>query len=266
MIFSVHPVDNDLNFLYVALDPPPLTTEGLANTRTRSRPRQQQVCHIRASSNDALVRHSSMIDHKRSKRTITPAITLKTAPTVPTNSSQDDGGVKKMEAQLFEENLLRATSRRLSVSCEGLELLHPPAALQVRGRDWVSVYPVGFYNIWKDGIASVFCSTSFLSDKDEVLDKFVEGSMKRSEKMDIVLDRFPPSDFHDKYDLLKGKVDSSILQRCRSGAVQLVYFSKFKNCPQGYSDIIKVSSYLLLLFKCHFNPVDVKWFPMSKVS
>ncbi|VDL14481.1 unnamed protein product [Hymenolepis diminuta] len=236
---SVHPVDNDLNFLYVALDPPPLTTEGLANTRTRSRPRQQQVCHIRASSNDALVRHSSMMDHKHSKKPINPAITLKTNPTVPTNSSQDDSGGKKMEAQLFEDNLLRATSRRLSVSCEGLELLHPPAALQVRGRDWVSVYPVGFYNIWKDGLSSVFCSTSFLSDKDEVLDKFVEGSMKRSEKMDIVLDRFPPSDFHDKYDLLKGKVDSSILQRCRSGAVQLVYFSKFKNCPQGYSDIIK---------------------------
>ncbi|VUZ46121.1 unnamed protein product, partial [Hymenolepis diminuta] len=238
---SVHPVDNDLNFLYVALDPPPLTTEGLANTRTRSRPRQQQVCHIRASSNDALVRHSSMMDHKHSKKPINPAITLKTNPTVPTNSSQDDSGGKKMEAQLFEDNLLRATSRRLSVSCEGLELLHPPAALQVRGRDWVSVYPVGFYNIWKDGLSSVFCSTSFLSDKDEVLDKFVEGSMKRSEKMDIVLDRFPPSDFHDKYDLLKGKVDSSILQRCRSGAVQLVYFSKFKNCPQGYSDIIKIS-------------------------
>nr|CDS32980.1 phosphatidylinositol 45 bisphosphate [Hymenolepis microstoma] len=225
----VHPVNDDLSFLYVALDPPPLNTGGLACTRRRSRQQQQHFCSIRASSNDGLVRHFSTIDRTRSKK--------KGA----TTDSQDDVSVGKEELQPVQSNLLSPTSRRLSVSCEGLEKLHPPAALQVRGKDWVSVYPAGFYNIWKDGLASVFCSTSSLSTKDGVLDKFVEGSMKRSEKMDIVLNRIPPSDIHDKYNLLKGKVDSSVLQRCRSEAIQLVYFSKYKNCPQGYSDMIKIS-------------------------
>ncbi|VDO00304.1 unnamed protein product [Rodentolepis nana] len=232
---EVHPVNNDLNFLYVALDPPPLNTGGLARTRRRSRQHQQHFCSIRASSNDGLVRHFSTIDRMRSKKK------------GGTSDSQDDVSVGRMELHPVEIKLLSEKTRRLSVSCEGLEKLHPPAALQVRGKDWVSVYPAGFYNIWKDGLASVYCSTSSLSNKDGVLDKIVEGSMKRSEKMDIVLNRIPPSDIHDKYSLLKGKVDSSVLQRCRSESVQLVYFSKYKNCPQGYSDMIKVG-FLLLSF------------------
>lgn len=239
----VHPVDEDLNFLYVALDPPPLTTEGLATTRSRSRQLQQPFHHIRASSSNALLRHSATISDDCSKQRKFPKSRPPANETVTTNL--DDNGD---DTEREESSPLSDVTRRLSVSCEALEM-HPPAAFRMRCGDWISVMPMGFYNIWKDGLVSMFCSTSSLSDSDEVLDQFVEGSMKRSEKMSILQERIPRSNLHDNYSLLKGKVEANVLQSCQSGAVQLVYFSKFKNCPQGYSEIIKVGLGFLNLYR-----------------
>ncbi|KAM7540469.1 hypothetical protein Aperf_G00000036056 [Anoplocephala perfoliata] len=244
---SVHPVVKDLSFLYMVLDPPPLTTEGLAITRGRSRQLQQPHHHIRASSNDALIRHSTTISDDHSKPRKSPKSRPSANEAVTTNL--DDVVDTKGE----ESNLLSVAARRLSVSCEALEM-HPPAALRIHSGDWISVMPMGFYDIWRDYLTWDFCSTSSLSDSDEVLDQFVKGRMKRSDKMNILRERIPRSNFRANYSLLKGKVAANVLQRCRSGAIQLVYFSKFKNCPQGYSDIIKIS---VLSISLHSTSIEV---------
>ncbi|VDK23270.1 unnamed protein product [Taenia asiatica] len=219
-----HPVDKDLRFLYVAMDPPPLMTEDLANNRSWPWKVQYHV-PIRSTSNVVHSRHLG-----ESQQSLITA----EAPT---------GGMAVLKEKQASSNILGVTRTRLSVSCEGLEL-HPPAALHVRNLDWVAVLPVDFYDLWKDDLVSVFGSNSTLSSSGSTLDDLVEGDMKRSEKLAVVRDCIPVSRFNETYPLLKAKVDASVLQRCRSGAIQLVYFSRFKNCPQGYSEIIKVITQL----------------------
>ncbi|VDM33499.1 unnamed protein product [Hydatigera taeniaeformis] len=218
-----HPVDKDLRFLYVAMDPPPLMTEDLVNNRSWPWKSQYNV-PIRSTSNAVYSRRSS--DESQQ-----PLITAE-APAF---------AMKAVKVNHASSKFLDTRRTRLSVSCESLEL-HPPAALNVRDLDWVAVLPVDFYNLWKDDLVSIFNSNSTLSSSGSTLDDLVEGDMKRNEKLAVVREQIPVSRFSKAYTLLKAKVDSRVLQRCRSGAIQLVYFSRLKNCPQGYSEIIKVAA------------------------
>lgn len=218
---AAHPVEKDLRFLYVAMDPPPLMTGDPVNNRSWPWKVQYHV-PIRSTSNVVYSRRSGELQQ-----------------TLVTGEAPARGTTAVKEKQ-GSSNLLDVTRTRLSASCEGLEL-HPPAALRVRNSDWVAVLPVDFYDLWKDDIVSIFSSNSTLSSSDSTLDDLVEGDMERGEKLAVVRDRIPVSRFNETYPLLKAKVDTGVLQRCRSGAIQLVYFSRFKNCPQGYSEIIKVA-------------------------
>nr|CDS16104.1 phosphatidylinositol 45 bisphosphate [Echinococcus granulosus] len=169
-----HSVDKDLRFLYVAMDPPPLTTEGLLGDRSRSRKIQYHI-PIRFSSSEVYSRCPS----NESQQLLVTA-------EAPTRVAM------AMKEKQIPNNLLDVARTRLSVSCEGLEL-HPPATLRVRNLDWIAVLPIDFYNLWKDDLVSVFSSNSTLSSSGSTIDDLVEGDMKRSEKLAVVRNCIPIS-------------------------------------------------------------------------
>uniref|UniRef100_A0A5K3EZL7 IPPc domain-containing protein n=2 Tax=Mesocestoides corti TaxID=53468 RepID=A0A5K3EZL7_MESCO len=204
-----HPVNKDLTFLYAVMDPPPIITEGCPGEGQRALKLRSRV---RSSSTDDVSRASRLA--------INPSV-------------QD---LVKQRCN----NLLTVKQTNLSLSCGGHEMF-PPATLQVQNWDWVSVLPADFYDFWKDEFTVMSASTSSLSSSGSTLDEIVEGNANRFEKIAALRSLIPaPSSVLDS-SLLKGKIDHAVLERCHSDAIQLVYMSKSKNCPQGYSDIIKLS-------------------------
>lgn len=212
-----HPASKDLRFLYVVMDPPPLTSEGLSESRSRPRLSTTRDRLRSLSANNAILRSSST-----------------------TAASSILHGALQQQAN----NILAVAKAHLSAShTNGLEI-HPPAALQLHNWDWIAALPANFYDLWKDELTTVYASTSSLSSSADstTLDDIAgegQGQGKR-ERLELIKARMPVPLSESDSGLLKGKIDSAALDRCSSGAVQLVYMSRPKNCPQGYSEIINV--------------------------
>ena len=243
------------------MDPPPLVIGGFVDNGKiylKSRSRRNLQRHSRSTSIEAFTtvmpnksRDTSIeasIDHLTSKGEPKVAkATLKTETMKGKTKKTMAGPVETKERLETMSTKLDVAEAEWTPSLAEVQKrapyeyanLHPPEALRVRSADWIAVLPFDFYDIWRDDLVSLFASTSSVSSIDSFLDELVEGDLSSGEKLLVMRNRLAISNFNARYPLLKGKVTSATLQHCRSGAIQLVYFSKAKNCPQGYSGIIK---------------------------
>lgn len=107
----------------------------------------------------------------------------------------------------------------------------PPPTLQTTAFDWIGLYPAEFSDLELDYITYVYTSSS-VSMKHHRNDYSTSALI------------YPQSNLNDvRY---KTKIDAKYLKKFNGQSFCLIYMSRNKNCPQGYSPVFKVN---LLLFK-----------------
>ncbi|BHF60605.1 Phosphatidylinositol 4,5-bisphosphate 5-phosphatase A [Sparganum proliferum] len=235
-IKDVHPRNRDLEFLYTLMDPPPLNSMDYTGKSIRSIESSSLLCKDRPSRNH---RHQRM----RSKRRSLSANNLRSVSTEPTNVGQANAISRAVDASRRTRD---APSTHLEVPGPAESLsslcdlsLYPPAAFEVHSWDRIGIFPSNFYDFTKDDLSTIFASTSSLSsaalasymDMISNTPARSDSGTRKSDKMPTVLFNSP---------LMKGKIEAAALARCQTPEAQLIYLSKRKNCPQGYSNLIQL--------------------------
>ncbi len=124
----------------------------------------------------------------------------------------------------------RGTNPQRSASMRELAMF-PPPAFESHSYDSIAVFPEDFFDLWKDELGSIPVDTSRASTDHE------EDHEGRQSATCSNVQRDGPT--------MRGRLDEGVLAKAFGRGVQLVYTARKKNCPQGYSQILRVNSLFL---------------------
>lgn len=113
-----------------------------------------------------------------------------------------------------------------STNDDDLGPLAPPT-LQTTSFDWIALYPAEFADLEKDYITYVYASSNV--------------SQAKHRKNSVSSALLQPSNTAKFQELYKARIESSRLKDLPGQSFCLVYMSRNKHCPQGYSLPFKVS-------------------------
>ncbi|VDO88381.1 unnamed protein product [Schistosoma mattheei] len=113
-----------------------------------------------------------------------------------------------------------------STNDDDLSPLAPPT-LQTTSFDWIALYPAEFADLEKDYITYVYASSNV--------------SQAKHRKNSVSSALLQPSNTAKFQELYKARIESSRLKDLPGQSFCLVYMSRNKHCPQGYSLPFKVS-------------------------